>query len=70
MLVIAVPDTFLGLRMMEIARQLNPGIDTMAYTHSEEEAKHLLKAKIGKVFMDEHELAFGMTRHVLDRVSR
>jgi CPA2 family monovalent cation:H+ antiporter-2 len=70
LLAIAVPDTFLALRMMEIARTLNPGIETVAYVHSEDEAALLLKQNIGRVFMDEHELASGMTRHVLDRAAR
>jgi CPA2 family monovalent cation:H+ antiporter-2 len=67
LLAIAVPDAFLALRMMEIARTLNPGIETVAYVHSEDEAALLQKQKIGRVFMDEHELAFGMTRHVIKR---
>jgi CPA2 family monovalent cation:H+ antiporter-2 len=69
-LAIAVPNAFLALRMMEIARALNPGIETVAYVHSEDEAALLLKQNIGRVFMDEHELASGMTRHVLDRAAR
>jgi CPA2 family monovalent cation:H+ antiporter-2 len=69
-LAIAVPNTFLALRMLEIARQLNPGIETVAYVHSEDEAALLRKQDIGRVFMDEHELASGMTRHVLDRAAR
>jgi CPA2 family monovalent cation:H+ antiporter-2 len=70
LLAIAVPDAFLALRMMEIARALNPGIETVAYVHSEDEAALLQKQKIGRVFMDEHELASGMTRHVLGRAAR
>ena len=38
-------------------------------THSEEEAELLRKENAGKVFMGEHELAVGMTRHVLERVA-
>lgn len=70
LLAIAVPNVFLALRMMEIARALNPGIETVAYVHSEEEAALLQKQNIGRVFMDEHELASGLSRHVLDRASR
>jgi CPA2 family monovalent cation:H+ antiporter-2 len=70
LLAIAIPDAFLALRMMEIARTLNPGIETVAYVHSEDEAALLQKQNIGRVFMDEHELASGMTRHVIDRAAR
>ena len=69
MLVIATPDTFSMRRMIEIARTLNPGVETVVRTHSEEEAALLQRENAGKVFMGEHELALGMTRHVLDRVA-
>ena len=36
-------------------------------THSDEEAELLRRENAGSVFMGEHELALGMTRHVLDR---
>jgi len=69
MLVIATPDAFHARKMIEIARMLNPGIDTVVRTHSEEEAELLRKENVGKVFMGEHELALGMTRHVLGRIA-
>ncbi len=69
MLVIATPDTFSARRMIEIARMLNPGVETVVRTHSEEEAALLQRENAGKVFMGEHELALGMTRHVLERVA-
>jgi K+:H+ antiporter len=70
MLVIAIPDTFDVRRMVEIARKLNPAIETVVRTHSEEEAVLLARENIGTVFMGEHELAVGMTRHVLARIGR
>ena len=69
MLVIAIPDAFQARQMIEAARTLNPGIETVVRTHSEEEAELLRKENAGKVFMGEHELAVGMTRHVLERVA-
>lgn len=68
MLVIATPDTFHVRKMVEIARTLNPTIETVLRTHSDEEAELLQKENVGKVFMGEHELALGMTRHVLERM--
>ncbi len=53
--------------MIEIARTLNPRIETVVRTHSEEEAVLLEKENAGKVFMGEHELAVGMIRHVIER---
>jgi len=67
MLVIATPDTVSHRRMAEIARTLNPGIEIVVRTHSEEEALLLEDEDVGKVFFGEHELASAMIRHVLAR---
>ena len=55
--------------MVEIARTLNPDIEIVVRTHSEEEAALLRSENAGTVFMGEHELALAMTRHVLEHVS-
>ncbi len=68
-LVIATPDTFRARKMIEIARTLKPDIETVVRTHSDEEAALLRTEKAGIVFIGEHELALGMTRHVLERVA-
>ena len=68
MLVIATPDTVGVRRMVEVAKMLNPNIDIVVRTHSDEEAELLRKERVGKVFMGEHELALGMISHVLDRM--
>jgi monovalent cation:H+ antiporter-2, CPA2 family len=68
-LVIATPDTFRARKMIEIARMLKPDILTIVRTHSDEEADLLRKEHAGQVFMGEHELALGMTRYVLDRIT-
>jgi CPA2 family monovalent cation:H+ antiporter-2 len=67
MLVIATPDALDVRRMIEIARTVNPRIETVVCTHSEEEAALLETEKAGKVFMGEHELARAMSQYVLDR---
>ena len=67
MLVIAIPDALDVRRMIEIARTVNPRIETVVRTHSEEEAVLLEKENAGKVFLGEHELALAMTRYVLER---
>ena len=67
MLLIATPDTLDVRRMIEIARTVNPRIETAVRTHSEEEAVLLEKEKAGKVFLGEHELVGSIIRHVLDR---
>jgi CPA2 family monovalent cation:H+ antiporter-2 len=67
LLVIATPDTLDVRRMIEIARTVNPRIETVVRTHSEEEAGLLEEENAGKVFLGEHELAGAMIRHVLER---
>jgi CPA2 family monovalent cation:H+ antiporter-2 len=68
-LVIAIPDTFHVRQMIEIARTLNPDIETVVRTHSEEEAALLRSENAGTVFIGEHELALAMTRYVMDKVA-
>jgi CPA2 family monovalent cation:H+ antiporter-2 len=68
MLVVATPDPRPVRRMVEIARTLNPRIQTLIRTHSDEEAALLRRDNLGEVFMGEHELAVAMTSHVLKRM--
>jgi CPA2 family monovalent cation:H+ antiporter-2 len=69
MLVIATPDTFGVRKMAEVARMLRPAIEIVVRTHSDEEAALLRSENIGIIFMGEHELALGMTEHVLKRMA-
>ena len=68
-LVIATPDIIRARRMIEIARMLNPKIEILIRTHSEEEAELLRKENAGIVFLGEHELALSMTRRILEKAS-
>jgi monovalent cation:H+ antiporter-2, CPA2 family len=70
LLVIATPDTVKVRKMVEIARALNPKIEILLRTHSDEEAALLRQENLGQVFMGEHELALAMTREVLTRVGK
>jgi len=67
MLVIATPEATQARRMVGIARAVNPRIEIVARTHTEEEAAFLERASAEKVFLGEHELALTMTRYVLER---
>ncbi|HEX2834313.1 MAG TPA: cation:proton antiporter [Thermoanaerobaculia bacterium] len=66
-LVIATPDTIDVRKMVQVARSLNPQIDVVLRTHSDDVADLLRGENIGSVFMGEHELAKAMTAHVLQR---
>jgi len=67
MLVLATPDPLHVRQMIETARALNPGIEIVLRTHSEDESQMLRKENFGTVFFGEEELAKGMTQHVLER---
>jgi CPA2 family monovalent cation:H+ antiporter-2 len=69
LLVIATPDSMDVRKMAEIATTLQPGIEVVVRTHSEEESRLLQNDGIGTVFFGEEELAKGMTKHVLERFS-
>ena len=69
MLVIAVPDPFDARRMIEVARMVNPAIETIVRTHSDEETELFRKDNAGKVFMGERELARSMADYILERVA-
>jgi CPA2 family monovalent cation:H+ antiporter-2 len=67
MLVVATPDSLNVRQMANTARTLNPAIEIVLRTHSEDESMMLRKEGIGTVFFGEEELAKGMTGHVLAR---
>jgi monovalent cation:H+ antiporter-2, CPA2 family len=68
MLVIAAPDSAGTPRMMDIARTLNPAVEIVVRTHSEDVAAALKGASGSTVFMGEHELARAISRHILQRM--
>jgi len=70
MLVVATPDTINLRQMVDIARTLNPGIEIVLRTHSEDESKLLRAEGLGTIFMGEEELARGMCDHVVQRFAR
>jgi CPA2 family monovalent cation:H+ antiporter-2 len=67
MLVVATPDPINVRQMADTARTLNPDIEIVLRTHSEDESQLLSKDGIGAIFFGEEELAKGMTNHVLER---
>lgn len=64
---VATPDPLDVRQMVNTARTLNPGIEIVLRTHSEEESAQLRKEALGEVFFGEEELARGMAGHVLQR---
>lgn len=67
LLAITTPDLLDVRKIVEIARTLNPSINVILRTHNEEEAQLLEADTLGTVFLSEHELAKGMSNHVLEK---
>ena len=67
MLVIATPNALGVHQMAETARSLNPDIEIVLRTHSEDESQRLQKEGFGCVFYGEEELAKGMVGHIVRR---
>jgi CPA2 family monovalent cation:H+ antiporter-2 len=68
-LVVATPDALNVRQMMETARTLNPGIDTVIRSHNEDEAELLTQQTAATVFLGEQELAQAMARDVVRRAA-
>lgn len=69
-LVAATSNTFHVRKMIEIARKLNPKIETVIRTHNEEEAELWVREKVGRIFLSEQQLAVGMADHILRRMGK
>ncbi|KAG0184492.1 hypothetical protein DFQ28_011043 [Apophysomyces sp. BC1034] len=69
MLVVTLPDTFDVRKIVDIARTLNPSIESVLCTDNDDEAALLESEQVGTVFVGDSELARGMTAHVLSRMT-
>ena len=67
MMIVALPDTLNVRTMAAIARKLNPDIEIILRSPSEDETILLRHEHMGAVFYAEDELAQSMCRHVLHR---
>jgi CPA2 family monovalent cation:H+ antiporter-2 len=65
LLVIASPDSYAARRVLDLAREANPEVDTVVRTHTDQEREHFEKQGVGRVVMGERELALGMTDYAL-----
>jgi CPA2 family monovalent cation:H+ antiporter-2 len=68
MLVITPPDSMRARRMVETARALNPQVEILLRTLSEDEARLLRQEGLGTVFLGKEELSRSMSERVLDRM--
>ena len=70
MLVVATANSFNVRQINATARLLNPAIETVVRTHSEDEAGLLEQEGIGTIFFGEGELARAIARHALERYGK
>ncbi|MEJ8815485.1 YbaL family putative K(+) efflux transporter [Variovorax ureilyticus] len=68
-LVVATADAINVRQMIEAARTLNPGIETVIRSHNEDEARLLSQEVSATVLLGEHELAQAMARAVLSHAA-
>jgi len=67
LLVVTAPDPFEARAIVAAARRVNPDIDTVVRTHSDEERAHLEGLNVGLAVVGERELARTMARYALER---
>lgn len=70
LLIIATSDAFNIRQIIKIAKTINPKIEIIVRTHSEEEASLLAQEKTEKVFFAAEELAKNMSHHALERLGK
>jgi CPA2 family monovalent cation:H+ antiporter-2 len=67
LLILAIPQGFQKRRIIELARQANPGIETAVRTHRASEVAYLKDQGVGIAIMGRREVAFGLLRYALSR---
>jgi CPA2 family monovalent cation:H+ antiporter-2 len=56
--------------MIDVARMLNPGIEIVVRSHSDEEAELLRTEASVQVYIGEEQLAASMTRHIQGHLAK
>jgi CPA2 family monovalent cation:H+ antiporter-2 len=67
LLILAIPQGFQKRRIIELARQANPRIETAVRTHRASEVAYLKEQGVGLAIMGRREVAFGLLRYALSR---
>ncbi len=65
LIVVATPEPHTTRRVVALAREAHPQIDTLVRTHNDAERRYFEEQGVGLVLMAERELAFGMTLYAL-----
>jgi monovalent cation:H+ antiporter-2, CPA2 family len=65
-LIVAIPDPITARRVVDLAKQVNPGLRIVVRTHTQEDRDALVRTGVDEVVLGERELAIEMTRFALD----
>ena len=65
LLIVAIPQGFQKRRIIELAREANPDIDTAARTYRASEVAYLKAQGVGLAIMGEREVGFGLLQYAL-----
>jgi len=65
LMIVAVADKYFAKQIIRVARKNYPKIPIVVRTHSDEEAKSMIKMGVGLAVMGEREVAFGIILYVL-----
>jgi len=68
LVIVAAPDAFQARAILALCFQLNPGLEVLVRTHSDEERRFLEAMGVARAFVGERELAVSLTREALRRV--
>ncbi len=66
-MIVAAPDAFQARAILALCFQLNPGVEVLVRTHSDEEREFLESMGAAKALVGERELAISLTREALRR---
>lgn len=68
LLIVAVPDAYFARQTIRAMRRLNPNLDIVVRTHSDEETRLMNKMGVGLAVMGEREIGLGMSAYALFRL--
>ena len=67
LVIVAAPDAYQARVMLARAHQLNPGVEVLVRTHSDDERRFLEEMGAARALVGERELAVSLTREALQR---
>jgi CPA2 family monovalent cation:H+ antiporter-2 len=70
LLIITQPDSLKTKQMIDIAKTLNPNVETLLIAANPAEAELMMEDQLGEVFVSEWEMAKNMADHALKRFGK